>query len=142
MCPLDECAVSRGAPLECLACTEQLDGLDREPAPARPAMAVDVLVRVVARGTRAALGQRARDAEKCLSVLEQHLAGVAPIDGTRQDADTWARLGAVAGARDTWTANPSRLPKDCPAGEAAAAYVIAYQGAAMIVAQIRQELGQ
>lgn len=141
MCHRQGCDRLPGEPLTCEACSGALGKLDDTPAPKRPELGIATLVRIVARGTRAALAMRATDSERCPAMLEQHIASVLPVDPTRTDADTWSRLGAVQGARDAWAGAQWRPPPDCPPGEPGAAYVIAWQAAATVVMQIRMEVG-
>ena len=139
MCNREGCTVPSTERLACESCSGALDKLDDTPAPKRPELGIAGLVRIVARGTRAALAKRATDPVRP-AVLEQHIAGMLPVDPTRTDADTWARLGAVQGARDAWAGEQWRPPLDCPPGEAGAAYVIGWQASAGVVMQIRMEV--
>lgn len=129
-----------GAPTECAGCVEAIEQAERLPAVRRPELGIATLVRIVARGTRAALAMRSRDPERCLGELLKHVEPMGPVDTTRSDPDTWARLGAVAGARDGWAGEPSRMPPDCPRGEAGAAYASAWYIAANMVTMIRMEV--
>lgn len=140
MCNREGCTVPSTDRTTCESCSGALDRLDDTPAPKRPELGITTLVRIVARGTRAALAMRATEPERCPAVLERHIAGMLPVDPTRTDADTWARLGAVQGARDAWSGAQWRPPPDCPPGEATVAYVAAWNTAAFVVAKIRMEV--
>jgi len=140
MCTAPGCDRLPGEPNRCDSCTGALDAVDALPNPKRAELGIATLVRIVARGTRAALAMRSQDPERCPDVLEQYVAGMLPVDPTRTDADTWARLGAVQGARDAWAGAQWRPPPDCPPGEAVAAYVIGWQASASMVMKIRMEV--
>jgi hypothetical protein len=118
-----------------------IDEVDALPPVTRGPLGGGALIRVVARGTRAALGMAARDPERAPDELARHVDPLAPVDETKRDSETWFRIGAVCGAKDAWAGTPFRIPPDAPPGEPACAYLHGWSNAASVVMQIRLEVG-
>jgi hypothetical protein len=125
----------------CSDCERGFDEVDALPPVARGPLGGGALIRVVARGTRAALGMAARDPERAPDELARHVDPLAPVDETKRDSETWFRIGAVCGAKDAWAGTPFRIPPDAPPGEPACAYLHGWSNAASVVMQIRLEVG-
>jgi hypothetical protein len=156
-CSLDTCRtepqmdgpnglIQMGGPKPCPAHEAEIAGVDDLP---RPTLIRELggatLIRVVARATRAALDVAAVNPEHAPGKFAAHVDALSPVDPTRTDADTWWRLGAVAGAKAAWAADlpPGpvyRIPPDSPRGEAGACYAAAWNVAGSIVLQVRMEV--
>lgn len=138
-CETDRDRPHIGDPLHCAECSVALDEIADLPTPVRPAMTLAELVRAVDAGVKAALDAVQRNPERCVAILESHLRPLLPADPTRQDLDTWARLGAVEGARAAWVGRQPLGPKDCVDRLAAQAFVLACSNASMLVVLNRKD---
>jgi hypothetical protein len=126
----------------CSACEQSLDEVDALPNPERGPLALASIERVVARATRAAIAKGASSPEDAPATFADHVDPLAPRDSTRQDPDTWTRIGVVMGAKAAWSGSTTfALPPDCPAGAPARCYIGGWGFASGVVMQIRLEVG-
>ena len=122
---------------DCSSCSSTLDEIDRLPTPRRPPLAHAQLIEVVTLATRRALDVARTHPERARRAFENAVLCLAPVDPSGTDVETWARLGAHAGACDGWTLTPWRMPADAPAGQAALAYMTAWTTAFTCVTTVR-----
>jgi hypothetical protein len=131
-----------GQPCPCSTCAAGLAEVDDLPNPERGPLALASIERVVARATRAAIAKGASSPEDAPATFADHVDPLAPRDSTRQDPDTWTRIGVVMGAKAAWSGSTTfALPPDCPAGAPARCYIGGWGFASGVVMQIRLEVG-
>ena len=115
----------------CARCKAGLDEIDSTPAPRRPALTIEQLVEsVIFVTTQAVEASRGRVPERAREIFERGIAELGPVDPTADTIDTWARLGAVAGAMDTWLGTTRTHGRET----ASPAQKMAYTGAFTIAA--------
>lgn len=137
-----DCDVHDRDNVTCPDCYAPIAEVDALPNPERGPLALASIERVVARATRAALEKAARHPEEAPAVFAAHVDALAPHDSTRQDPDTWSRIGVLLGSKAAWSGSCSlALPPDCPPGAAARCFIGAWSFAAGVVMQIRMEVG-
>jgi hypothetical protein len=106
------CDVARRAEPRCPTCSAALDTIDE--AELRPhRLALVGIVLTVRRATRRAV-ESSRGGADAFSQFCRDVDMLEPRDPTLEDCDTWARIGAVQGARDGWLNRPAKVAPDVP----------------------------
>jgi hypothetical protein len=96
----------------CPDCTFGVDGLAEQALRPHWVSLVGIVL-TVRRATRRAV-ESSRGGVDAFSQFCADLELLEPADADREDCDTWARIGAVQGARDGWLNRPAKVAPDVP----------------------------
>lgn len=133
-----------GKPRACERCESILDDVAEHPTP-RGELGIPTIVRVVSRATRAALSVAQTRPEDAADKFAEHVDGMRATSGEPSGPSTWARLGAIHGAKAAWAWEPAdgpvfSLPAGVPPGESAECYMLAWNDASSVVLRVRMEV--
>jgi hypothetical protein len=107
------CDVERVSHVRCPGCTAALDAVDGLPRGHRQQVPLVGIVLTVRRATMRAV-ESSRGGTDVFSQFCHDVDMLEPRDPTLEDCDTWARIGAVQGARDGWLNRPAKVAPDVP----------------------------
>jgi hypothetical protein len=128
------------APVRCPSCDAVLSAIDTLPRTQRPRLDERGLKLLLRRVTMRAV-ESSRSGVDVFSDFCAALEALDPADPDLEDADTWARIGAVQGARDGWLGREARVPPDVPQYiDAQGGYSYAWALASQIVRTVKMEM--